>query len=342
MSQSSTQNSPGASPLDPQGPMQADSPTNYSSPDDASQSVDSTVHNFQEENGRTYHGYLAGSYLYPNDSNERDRLDLQHVMLKHAFKDRNHFAPLKNPQRILDIGTGTGIWVMEMARDEFPNAQIHGTDLSPIQPTDVYDNVHFFIDDASEEDWAVEPASYDYIHTRVLLGSFGDFRDIIRKSFYYTKPGGYMESQEIFPTPFCDDGTMPDDWPFLEWSKYFDQAATMAGRPVRMAHKLKRWYEEAGFVDVQEKIIRMPINPWTKDKHSKTLGKLSEANLIDGLGAFTLGPFSRMFGWNSTEIEVYLVNVRRAVSDRHVHAYMKVYVVWGRKPKTSKKSGSSS
>merc|ERR1711977_617375 len=83
MSQSSTQNSPGASPLDPQGPMQADSPTNYSSPDDASQSVDSTVHNFQEENGRTYHGYRAGSYLYPNDSNERDRLDLQHVMLRH-------------------------------------------------------------------------------------------------------------------------------------------------------------------------------------------------------------------------------------------------------------------
>jgi len=52
-------------------------------------------------------------------------------MLKHAFKDRNHFAPLKNPQRILDIGTGTGIWVMEMARDEFPNAQIHVEAPSP-------------------------------------------------------------------------------------------------------------------------------------------------------------------------------------------------------------------
>ena len=45
-----------------------------------------------------------------------------------------HLAPLSNPQRILDIGTGTGIWVMEMA-DEYPDAQIIGTDLSPIQPT---------------------------------------------------------------------------------------------------------------------------------------------------------------------------------------------------------------
>ena len=46
-----------------------------------------------------------------------------------------------------------------------------------------------------------------------------------------------MESQEIFPTPFCDDGTMPDDWPFLEWSKYFDQAASKhtQKRPIRLS-----------------------------------------------------------------------------------------------------------
>lgn len=25
-----------------------------------------------------------------------------------------HNAPLKNPQRILDLGTGTGIWAIEM------------------------------------------------------------------------------------------------------------------------------------------------------------------------------------------------------------------------------------
>jgi methylase of polypeptide subunit release factors len=33
-----------------------------------------------------------------------------------------HSAPIKDPQRILDIGTGTGIWAMEMG-DKFPNAE---------------------------------------------------------------------------------------------------------------------------------------------------------------------------------------------------------------------------
>lgn len=44
-----------------------------------------------------------------------------------------HLAPLANPKRILDIGTGTGIWAIEMA-EQYPDAQVIGIDLSPIQP----------------------------------------------------------------------------------------------------------------------------------------------------------------------------------------------------------------
>ena len=44
-----------------------------------------------------------------------------------------HFAPLSQPKKILDIGTGTGIWVLDMA-EEYPNTTIIGTDLSPVQP----------------------------------------------------------------------------------------------------------------------------------------------------------------------------------------------------------------
>jgi len=51
------------------------------------------------------------------------------------------------------------------------------------------------IDDATEEDWLYPPDTFDYIHTRVLLGCFEDFRKIIDKSFGYIKPGGWMESQ---------------------------------------------------------------------------------------------------------------------------------------------------
>lgn len=188
--------------------------------------------------------------------------------------------------------------------DEFPNAEVQATDLSPIQPHSVPENVHFFIDDASEEDWALPPAYFDYIHTRVLLGCFEDFREIIKKGFYYTKPGGYMESQDYMSTVYCDDGTMPSDWPFTEWIKFSDDAAMEAGRPLRIANKFKRWYEAAGFVDVQEKVFKIPVNGWPRDKHLKALGNMQEENWLAGLSAFSMAHFSRILNWSKSEIEV--------------------------------------
>lgn len=50
--------------------------------------------------------------------------------------DELHRAPMiKNhlPARILDLGTGTGIWAIDMA-DKYPDAEVIGVDLSVIQP----------------------------------------------------------------------------------------------------------------------------------------------------------------------------------------------------------------
>jgi ubiquinone/menaquinone biosynthesis C-methylase UbiE len=41
-------------------------------------------------------------------------LNMQHVIIKALFKNKNWFAPLKRPKRVLDIGCGTGIWCLEM------------------------------------------------------------------------------------------------------------------------------------------------------------------------------------------------------------------------------------
>ncbi|RDW69965.1 S-adenosyl-L-methionine-dependent methyltransferase-1 [Coleophoma crateriformis] len=294
-------------------------------------SVTSNVWKFDKENGRTYHGYRSGVYYYPNDPKESERLDFQYNVIQEALSNKLHFAPINNPRTVLDIGTGTGIWAIEMG-DAYPDALIEATDLSPIQPEVVPDNVQFIIDDASEEDWAVPENHYDFIHTRIMMGSFEDFGQIIRRGFKYTKPGGWMESQDVMHPPFCDDGTMPADWPFRQWSKDIEDAARDAGRPLRTADKLKKWFIEAGFVDVHERAVKLPINTWPRDKSVKILGHWWAENLLSGLQGFSLALLSRVYNWSKDEIEVYLVNVRKAIVDRKVHAYHKFYTVWGRKP----------
>ena len=186
------------------------------------------------------------------------------------------------------------------------------------------DNVEFIIDDASEEDWIVPPNHYDFIHSRMMLGSFTDFRDIVRRSFKYTKPGGYFECQELWPPILCDDGTMPENHPVAEWIRQQDAAAMKLGRPTRIANKLKRWMEQEGFVDVHEEVSKLPINSWPKDPQYKFLGKFWETCILDGLQGLSLAHFTRGLGWTKEEIEVYLVHVRKSIGDRSVHAYQKV------------------
>lgn len=65
---------------------------------------------------------------------ELDRMDFEHHIFSLLLEGELHLAPLKSPQNILDLGTGTGIWAVEIA-DKFPSASVTGTDLSPVQPT---------------------------------------------------------------------------------------------------------------------------------------------------------------------------------------------------------------
>mgnify|MGYP004502387967 CR=1 FL=1 len=88
------------------------------------------------ENGRRYHAYqkASGEYILPDDEQEQDRLDVKYASIQLVFSDKVTFAPMENPQQILDIGTGTGIWAID-AGEQFPGATVTATDLSPIQPT---------------------------------------------------------------------------------------------------------------------------------------------------------------------------------------------------------------
>ena len=50
------------------------------------------------------------------------RMDMIYHSLKLMFENKLFYAPVKNPQRIADMATGTGIWAMDVG-DEYKSAQ---------------------------------------------------------------------------------------------------------------------------------------------------------------------------------------------------------------------------
>lgn len=118
-----------------------------------------------------------------------------------------HFnISLTDLQKVLDVGTGTGIWAMSVPHrstclltnvirtlrcysdfaDQYPSAIVTGTDLSPIQPTWVPPNCRFEIDDAAG-DWTFDKDSFDFIHARGLYGCIADWPAFYKNVYEYAQ-----------------------------------------------------------------------------------------------------------------------------------------------------------
>ncbi|KAJ3547261.1 hypothetical protein NM208_g1611 [Fusarium decemcellulare] len=298
-------------------------------------SLRSSLLQFSQENGRTYHRLSEGKYAFPNDDTESDRLDLQDNLYLITLDGKRAVNPgAETAKRVLDMGTGTGIWALEFA-DEHPEAEVIGVDLSPIQPAFVPPNCTFEIDDL-EKEWTWK-TPFDFIFCRMMTGSFADPEAMAKKAYEGLSPGGWYEIQDIQLPVFCDDGTLdPKTSPIMKWQEGLIDGSKKLGRPLGASDQYKAILERTGYQKIQEAIFRWPTNSWPKDKKLKELGKWNLANFDAGLEGVSLALFTRVLSWSKEEVLALCAEVRKELRNPKVHGYWKIYIVYGQKPEEKK------
>lgn len=293
--------------------------------DDADSAVDSgsiasstisltdSIFDYRRLNGRTYQQSKAGNdYWAPNDDQQNEGLDIIHNVLLMVLDNKLFLAPIgDNVHRVLDLGTGTGIWAIDFG-DQFPNAEVIGTDISPIQPTWVPPNVKFSIDDCLLE-WTWPENYFNFVHIRAMYGSIPDYGALYKKAFRHIAPGGWLQSLEMDVKIESDHVNIPEDHIFNQWADLFYQGGEKTGRTFTISHghKMKELMEEAGFVGIVEKKVKVPLHGWPKDQRLQHAGYLAQLALdqsLDGFGTFLL---TQIMGWGRTEATVFIAKMRQ-------------------------------
>ncbi|KAI9229544.1 MAG: S-adenosyl-L-methionine-dependent methyltransferase [Piptocephalis tieghemiana] len=158
---------------------------------------------FNVVHGRRYlsHSSGRGHYPLPVDSQEMDRLQEQHYWML-LLLEKNYILPMTDlgfrPQTILDVGTGNGVWLLEMA-SEFPDAQCVGVDFAPTFPTEILPpNCSFFLGNVLER-LPFQDNAFEYTHQRFL--GYGVQQDqwpwVLGELMRVTRPGGWVEMMEM-------------------------------------------------------------------------------------------------------------------------------------------------
>jgi SAM-dependent methyltransferase len=200
-------------------------------------------------------------YQLPKDTTDLNRLDFQHFILRQAFVG-NYVAPisLDTGSKLLDVGTGTGRWAIEMAQ-AFPQTRVYGVDLeesraisgqTPSTPLN-----YSFQRGNVLQGLPFQGNTFDFVHQRLLVTGvpFTRWPEVIRELLRVTRHGGWIEMVEGGAI-FVHEGPAT-----TQWSAWSNALMGSADIDVYQIANLAAVAQQNGLI-CERRVYNIPIGSW--------------------------------------------------------------------------------
>ncbi|KAG8717048.1 hypothetical protein FRC09_014826 [Ceratobasidium sp. 395] len=249
--------------------------------------------NVRVRHGRQFHD-TNSNYGLPNDEGEHARLNHQHEAMK-IMLGSNYTAPLPElnagtgPRRILDIASGSGQWVLEIAK-EFPKAEVIGIDLSDpgLSQSEIPNNSRFVIGDITKP-LLFKEASFDVVQMRVVPSVQYTIQRSLNAAhpschalpglrgglILLVEPGENASSIGLDPPIMTESIKAISSIGHIEASRAPAAPTSSKGSwsiATRIATDLRN--SPSMWTNINEKRLVIPIGVWTDDVAGQTAGKL--------------------------------------------------------------------
>jgi Methylase involved in ubiquinone/menaquinone biosynthesis len=257
-------------------------------------------------------------YFLPKDAEEDNRLNFQHRAI-YAAIGNHYLAPIKaETATILDVGTGTGIWPVEMS-PLFPQAHIVGLDIASssflYSSTAAYT---FMLADALKG-LPFPDRQFDYVHQRLMVAAVpaANWLDLIRELVRVTRPGGWVEVLEIGVTI---KNAGPETTRLLSW---MGDRSKERGFDMGMVSHLGDLLSRAGLQDVEIQNIPAPLGAW-----GGHVGSMLKSNVLSAYNALK-GVYCAQANMKPEQYDAWV----RAVADEweQRHASYIFHAAYGRR-----------
>ncbi|KAG8904779.1 hypothetical protein FRB99_001211 [Tulasnella sp. 403] len=290
------------------------------------------------------------TYMLPADSEEQGRLNLQHEMLKllldslYPASDLVEKAMLSQEGEtpaICDVGTGSGIWAVEMAQ-QFPYAEVVGIDLAPPLLTAIPLNCRFEVDDVNL-DLSHYTKAFNLVHMRSVTMGIRNFRETIHNVAQTLRPDGVLilvsgggqcwtEHKQAFPV--VNEGQ--PGWSATQ--AVFSTAKQLTARrggDVGALEHWREWLDESPlFTNVGQEDIFIPIGPWIEDIDTRwiQITSLLQADTKRIIGGFK--PLLVECGIDENTIDRWIALSRKEVDEMNPRFMARWRYVWATRTRT--------